>query len=188
MSFMPLYIDMKKQKILLVGGGTVATAKLEKLLFYAQNITLIAPTLTRELEDFVEYYNLKLYKRAYEKGDILPFTVVIIATEKLDIHRAIYEESRGKNILVNSVDSLEYCDFIFPSTLHKGDLTVAFSTNGISPAFSKNIADYFKSHIPDCVEDFLVQMQQLRKRLPKGKARRDHFDSLVKAFFREKFN
>jgi len=187
MSFMPLYIDIKKQKILLVGGGNVATAKLEKLLFYTQNITLITPTLTKKSEGFVQNYNLNLYKSAYQKGDILPFTVVIVATEKLWLHRTIYEESRGKNILVNSVDRGEYCDFIFPSIVHKGDLTVAFSTNGISPAFTKTIADYFKTHIPDCVEDFLIQMQHLRQTLPKGEARRDYFDGLVKAFFREKF-
>ena len=187
MSFFPLYIEMKNLKVLLVGGGTIASEKLEKLLDFTQEITVIAREVNGDSDALIQKHRLTLYPRAYTKGDINGFDMVIIATDTQALHQEIYEESRGRGILVNSVDNMRYCDFIFPSYIQKGDLTIAFSTGGASPAFAKQIRRHFEKVIPDSVEPFLEKMKSLRRTMPKGKERMKYFDHLVEVYFLKHF-
>jgi precorrin-2 dehydrogenase/sirohydrochlorin ferrochelatase len=84
--------------------------------------------------------------------------------------------------LCNCVDLQQYCDFIFPSYIKKGDLTVAISTSGSSPAFSRNFKQYLLNLIPNGVEDFLKELKELRTTMPKGKERMQFFDKKVKDY------
>ena len=187
MSFFPMYMDMQDLKILVVGGGYIATEKLEKLVDFTTQITVIALRVEDEAKNIIDKYELKLQQRAYEQGDIEGFDIVIVATDTVDLHKEIYEESRGSRILVNSVDNTDYCDFIFPSYVQKGDLTIAFSTGGASPAFAKQIRRHFEKIIPDSVGDFLKKMKALRSTMPKGKERMKYFDEMVEKYFKENF-
>ena len=187
MSFFPMYMDMQDLKVLLVGGGAIATEKLEKLVDFTKEITVIASEVSMEANQLISDHCLTLYQRAYCRGDIDGFDIVIVATDTVELHKAIYEESRGSRTLVNSVDNTDYCDFIFPSYVQKGDLTIAFSTGGASPAFAKYIRRHFEKIIPDSVGDFLKKMKDLRSTMPKGKERMDYFDTLVEKYFKENF-
>ncbi|SFZ99009.1 Siroheme synthase / Precorrin-2 oxidase / Sirohydrochlorin ferrochelatase [hydrothermal vent metagenome] len=187
MSFFPMYMDMTNLKVLLVGGGYIATEKLEKLVDFTTQITVITLSIEDEAQAIIDKYNLSLDKRAYAKGDIKGYDIVIVATDTPVLHKEIYEESRGSRILVNSVDNTDYCDFIFPSYVQKGDLTIAFSTGGASPAFAKQIRQHFEKIIPDTVGDFLQKMKKLRTTMPKGKERMKYFDDTVKQYFKENF-
>jgi len=182
-----MFMDMKDLKILVVGGGVIATEKLEKLVDFTKEITVIASEVSVEANSLIKDHCLTLYQRAYREGDIQGFDIVIVATDTVDLHQAIYEESRGSRILVNSVDNTEYCDFIFPSYVKKDDLTIAFSTGGASPAFAKHIRRHFEKIIPDSVGDFLKKMKALRSKMPKGKERMKYFDELVEEYFRKNF-
>jgi precorrin-2 dehydrogenase/sirohydrochlorin ferrochelatase len=82
---------------------------------------------------------------------------------------------------------VEYCDFIFPSVIKKGDFLLSFSTFGSSPAFSKHIKIYFEKLIPDNIEDFLKTMRQLRCKIPKGKKRMAKFDKMAREFIENNF-
>jgi len=187
MSFFPMYIDMQNLKVLVVGGGYIATEKLEKLVDFTTQITVIALSVEGEAQNIIDKYELTLHQRAYEQGDIEGFDIVIVATDTVELHKSIYEESRGSRILVNSVDNTDYCDFIFPSYVQKGDLTIAFSTGGASPAFAKQIRRHFEKIIPDSVGGFLKKMKALRSTMPKGKERMKYFDEMVEKYFKENF-
>jgi len=187
MSFFPMYMDMQDLKVLVVGGGAIATEKLEKLVDFTKEITVIASEISPEAYQLIKDHCLTLYQRVYRIGDIEGFDIVIVATDTVDLHKAIYEESRGSRILVNSVDNTDYCDFIFPSYVQKGDLTIAFSTGGASPAFAKQIRRHFEKIIPDSVGDFLQKMKGLRSEIPKGKERMKYFDTLVEEYFQKNF-
>ena len=187
MSFFPMYMDMKNLKVLVVGGGYIATEKLEKLVDFTTQITVIALRVEDEAQNIIDKYKLALHQRAYNAGDIQGFDIVIVATDTVELHKAIYEESRGSRILVNSVDNTDYCDFIFPSYVQKGDLTIAFSTGGASPAFAKQIRRHFEKIIPDSVGEFLQKMKALRSEMPKGKERMKYFDELVEEYFKKNF-
>ena len=187
MSFFPMYMDMQNLKVLVVGGGYIATEKLEKLVDFSQEITVIATEISVEASQLIEKYGLILHQRAYSTGDIVGFDIVIVATDTVDLHKAIYDESRGSRVLVNSVDNTDYCDFIFPSYVKKEDLTIAFSTGGASPAFAKYIRKHFEKIIPESVGDFLKKMKALRTTMPKGKERMKYFDEMVEKYFKENF-
>lgn len=187
MSFFPMYMDMQNLKVLVVGGGTVAVEKLEKLVDFTQEITVIASEVSAQAHTLIKDHSLTLCQRAYKKGDIKSFDIVIVATDTVELHKAIYEESRESRTLVNSVDNTEYCDFIFPSYVQKGDLTIAFSTGGASPSFAKQIRRHFEKSIPESVGEFLQKMKFLRSTMPKGKERMEYFDILVEEYFRKHF-
>ena len=187
MSFFPMYMDMQDLKVLVVGGGYIATEKLEKLVDFTKEITVIALRVEDEAQSLIDENALTLHQRAYNTGDIQGFDIVIVATDTVDLHKEIYEESRGSRILVNSVDNTDYCDFIFPSYVQKGDLTIAFSTGGASPAFAKYIRRHFEKIIPDSVGEFLQKMKAMRTTMPKGKERMKYFDELVEEYFKKNF-
>ena len=183
MAYFPAFIEMKNVRVLLVGGGTIAQEKLEKLLDFTQDISIITLEVSEDVRRLSQEHKLTLEKRAYERGDIGGFDMVVVATNTVALHQEIYEETRGSRTLVNSVDNTEYCDFIFPSYVQKGDLTVAFSTGGASPAFAKKMRQYFEKSIPDSVENLLSKMKKLRKTMPKGKKRMQYFEALVEEYF-----
>ncbi len=187
MSFFPMYMDMDNLKVLLVGGGAIATEKLEKLVDFTKEITVITKEVSPEAQSLIKDHCLTLYQRLYKEGDIKGFDIVIVATDTVDLHKAIFEESRGTRVLVNSVDDTAYCDFIFPSYIKRGDLTVSFSTSGASPAFAKQIRHYFEEVIPGNVDEFLQKMKGLRSELPKGKERMQKFEEMVREYISDNF-
>jgi precorrin-2 dehydrogenase/sirohydrochlorin ferrochelatase len=182
-----MYIDLEDKKILVVGGGSIALEKLEKLVQFTKNITVIAKEAKYNTYTLIKEHCLTHYQRAYMFGDIEGFDIVIVATDDITLQESIYLESRGKHILVNAVDNTAYCDFIFPSFIKKGDLTISFSTSGASPAFAKQIRMYVEDIIPDDIEEFLSKMKDLRAELPKGKERMLKFESMVKDYFSNNF-
>lgn len=188
MAYFPMFLDMKDMKVLVIGAGGIATEKLEKLVDFTRDITVIALRVEEETKKLVEKYQLALEQRAYEKGDIAGFDIVVVATDTVALHQEIYDESRGNRVLVNSVDNTAYCDFIFPSYVKNEDLTIAFSTGGASPAFAKKLRQHFEKTIPKNTGAFLNKMRSLRMTMPKGKERMQYFESLVDEYFRKYFS
>jgi len=187
MSYFPAMIQLAGKRLLLVGGGTIAAEKLEKILEFTREITIVALEVSPEVEGMAREAGLTLHRRAYRPGEALEYDLVIVATDTVDLHRQIFEETRSGRVLVNSVDDTAYCDFIFPSFVKRGDLLVAFSTSGASPAFAKKIRRWFESRIPEGVEEFLSEMKRLRGELPKGKERMRRFEEMVEEFFHRRF-
>ena len=187
MSFFPAYFNLKDKKILLVGGGFIALEKLEKLVDFTNNITVITKETSDDFLHFATKHNIAIEKRAYKKGDIEGFDIVIVATDTVEIHKEIYEESRNTRILVNSVDNTAYCDFIFPSYIKRGDLTISISTGGASPAMAKRLRQYIEKLIPSTVAKFLEEMRELRKTMPKGEERMRFFEEKTEKFIAKHF-
>ena len=186
MSYFPAFIKLDKQKILIVGGGYIAYEKLTHLLDFTHDITLIATDFSQEIIDKIKEEKLNYEKRAYKTGDIKDYKIVIIAVDNISLQKDIFLESKKYNCLCNAVDSVDYCDFIFPSYVKKDDLTIAISTSGVSPALAKHLRVYLLKLIPDSISDFLIEMKSLRKSFPKGKERMKMLDIKAKEFI-EKF-
>ena len=184
MSYFPAFVKLDKKKILLVGAGNIALEKLEKLLVFTKDIVVIALEFSPEILLLIEKENLCYEKRAYEKGDMKDMSIVIIAIDDIGLQKTIYEESQAYKCLCNSVDSIEYCDFIFPSFIKNEDLTIAVSTSGSSPAFAKHFRAYLEDIIPEGISTFLEEMKKLRSSLPKGKERMKMLDEKAKEYIR----
>ena len=184
MSYFPAFLKLDNKKILIVGGGNIAFEKLEHLLDFTDDISVIASEISLPMQTLIDKNELNYEKRLYKTGDIKEFEVVIVAVDNLEIQKNIFNESKEYNCLCNSVDSVDYCDFIFPSYIKNGDLTIAVSTSGASPAMAKHLKLYLKDIIPESISSFLKEMKNLRKTLPKGKERMKLLDEKAKNYIK----
>ena len=184
MAYFPAFLKLDNKKILIVGGGYIAFEKLDHLLDFTKDISVIALDLSDDMAKGIKDNNLDFEQRAYKTGDIKEFAVVIVAVDDIPLQADIFAESKQYNCLCNSVDSVDYCDFIFPSYIKKDDLTIAVSTSGASPAMAKHLRMYLQNLIPDSIGEFLKEMKGLRKTLPKGKERMKMLDKKAQDYIK----
>ena len=177
MAYFPAFIRLDDKNVLIIGGGNIANKKLEHLLDFTSKIKIISLEISSNMKQIIDKNNLSFENRRYKKNDINDFDIVIIAIDDIALQKEIYQESKLlQNCLVNSVDSVEYCDFIFPSYIKKDDLTIAISTNGSSPSMAKYLKKYLQNLIPETIGAFLQEMKNYRKSMPKGKKRMEFLD------------
>jgi precorrin-2 dehydrogenase/sirohydrochlorin ferrochelatase len=188
MSYFPAFFKLDNKKILIIGGGHIAYEKLTHLLDFTQDIHMIAKEFSDDLLKKLKEQNISYTCRAYNVGDIKNFAIIVVAVDDINIQKEIYLESKHYNCLCNCVDSVEYCDFIFPSYIKKGDLTIAVSTSGSSPAMAKYLRKYLNMLIPEHIVEFLQEMKKLRKTLPKGKKRMQMLDEKAKNYMNKHLN
>jgi precorrin-2 dehydrogenase/sirohydrochlorin ferrochelatase len=124
--FLPLNIRVDDKKILFVGGGRIAMHKIQTIVQYTSNITILAPEISEELhgKGFTE-----VVKR-YEPSDLDGFFLVYASTNDNEVNRRVKEDGAARGIMVNVVDNRELSDFISPAIIRKGEMTVAVSSNG----------------------------------------------------------
>ncbi len=182
MSFFPAFVNLENKKILVVGGGKIAGDKISRLLDFTKDITVISPEIDKRVEELISLYSLKYKKRKYQKGDILGYFIVVVAANDIELQKEIFKESRKERVLINSVDKIEYCDFIFPSYIKRGDLSIAFSTSGASPSFSKYLKRAIEKILPKNIEDFIKELKKTRESMPKGIQRRKVLDQKAKEY------
>jgi len=176
MAYFPAFIKLDNQKILIVGGGDIAYEKLDHLLDFTKEIKVIALEYSEKMLQRIDQENLLFETRGYVEGDIKNFGIVIIAVDDIPLQSEIFLESKQYHCLCNAVDSVDYCDFIFPSYIKRDDLTIAVSTSGASPAVAKHLRRFLQEIIPDSISEFLKEMKTLRSTLPKGKERMTMLD------------
>ncbi len=182
MSYFPAFLKLDDKKVLIVGGGNIAYEKLLHLLDFTSKIDVIAEEFSQEMLTKIQEKNLHFEKRSYQKGDIAAYAIVIVAVDNIALQSEIFEESKAYKCLCNAVDSVDYCDFIFPSYIKKDDLTIAVSTSGASPAMAKHLRRYLQNLIPQSIGEFLQEMRSLRETLPKGKERMKMLDEKAKKY------
>lgn len=188
MSYFPALLKIENSKVLVVGGGNIAGDKIEKLLDFTKDITVISPDILDKTKELIDKNRLNFINREYRDGDIEGFSIVVVATDNISLQQTIFKECQKYNILCNSVDSVEYCNFIFPSYIKRGNLIVAFSTSGLSPSVSKYLRVAIEKLIPDSIENFLDEMKKIRDSLPKGKERMKLLDQKAKEYIDKHFN
>jgi len=138
-TYMPISISLKQRKCLVVGGGNVALRKIENLLEYEPEITVIAPEVNDKIEYFAGRGLLKIEKRTYQTPEAENFGLVISACDDNEVNRQVFEDCQAKNIPVNVVDNPPLCDFIFPGVVRRNALTISVSTDGKAPFLSGHL-------------------------------------------------
>jgi siroheme synthase-like protein len=130
---MPISVSLKDRPCLVVGGGPIALRKVENLLGYEADITVVAPNVDEALEYHAQRGRIALEKREYRPPEAADYGVVISATDDNALNRRVYEDAKGGGALVNVVDDPPHCDFTFPAVLSRDCLTVAIATDGKAP-------------------------------------------------------
>jgi len=141
MGYLPISVEMKGRPCLVVGGGAVAERKIAALIENGSKVTVISPDVTENIARWSKQSLLNLFARRYRAGDTVGFRIVFAATDDPDLNDAVYRECGNSGSLINSADDPDHCDFILPSVLRRGDLTVAVSTGGRSPALARTIRE-----------------------------------------------
>ncbi len=153
--------------LLIVGGGYVGLEKLEAVLKNspATKVTLVAPEISKEIQERAKSHNITLLFEPYDKKNLLGKNLVIVGTGIVAVSTVVQADCREANILVNVADNPPLCDFYLGSVVKKGDLKVAISTNGKSPTFAKRFREILEQVLPESLQETLDNLQFLRNRL-----------------------
>jgi siroheme synthase-like protein len=146
-SYYPIFLNLRGKKCVVVGGGRVALRKVTTLLDCGADITVISPKPLAEISKLFKNKAIRLVRRNYKQGDLRGAALSIAATHVDEINRKVAEESKKNGTLVNVVDNAELSDFIVSSSFRRGDLSVAVSTSGVSPALAKKIRAKLEKNI-----------------------------------------
>jgi precorrin-2 dehydrogenase/sirohydrochlorin ferrochelatase len=138
-TYFPVFLNVRQKKCVVVGGGQVAFRKVRMLLDCGASVTVISPVLRRDLTELANRKSIQVIRRSYKPGDLKGASIVIAATDAKETNRKVAKEAGKVGALVNVVDDPEPSDFIVPSLLRRGNLTITISTGGMSPALARKI-------------------------------------------------
>jgi len=164
-SFYPILVDLQGKKALVVGGGKVAQRKIETLLEYGASVQVVARELTAELEELRNAGRIKFLGGEFAEAFLEGAYVVFAATDDASLNRRVSRAAQQRGLLVNAVDQPADCNFIVPSVLSRGDLLIAVSTSGKSPAFARKVRLELERNFGEEYGSFLNLMGNLRKEI-----------------------
>ena len=139
LAYYPAFLNIRGKRCAVIGGGEVALRKVRALLECGAEVTVISPTLHPNLAQLAEARKISPIYREFEPGDLAGVIIAIAATDARETNQRVVDEAREQGVLVNVVDDPERSDFIIPSFFRRGDLTIAVSTAGLSPALARKI-------------------------------------------------
>jgi len=137
--YYPIFLNISGKKCVVVGGGPVALRKVRTLLEHGASVEVISPDPCSELSQLAESREIRVLQRSYQAGDLQDAIIAIAATNDSNTNLEVVKEARRKAVLVNVVDDPESSDFIAPSYMRRGDVAIAISTGGRSPALARKI-------------------------------------------------
>ncbi|NAW50445.1 TSUP family transporter [Elizabethkingia argentiflava] len=167
-SLYPIFLNLERLPVLVIGGGKIALQKLESMLGNAPetSINLVAKEILPEIKKMgVQYPQLTLHERAYSEQDFKHIKLVVLAVNNVEIAEQIRAKAHQYKLLVNVVDKPMLCDFYLGAIVKKGNLKIAISTNGKSPTMAKRLRETFSESIPEEIDEVLENMHKIRHQL-----------------------
>jgi uroporphyrin-III C-methyltransferase/precorrin-2 dehydrogenase/sirohydrochlorin ferrochelatase len=161
----PVFLDLRGEPVVVIGGGAVAERKVAGLLDSGARVTVIAPRVTPGLGARAEQGMIALRLRPYEPGDLAGCRLAYAATDDGEVNRTVRAEARERKVWLNVADQPELCDFTVPAVVRQGDLTVAVSTNGASPALARRIRERLEAELGPEYASALALLRRVRERL-----------------------
>ena len=139
--YYPVFIDVNKRRCVIIGGGNIGQEKVEKLLECDADVLVISPEVNPHVEVLASSQQISWDKREYQQGDLEGAFIAIAATDDNTVNRQIAKEAEDRNVLLNVVDVTHLCTFIAPSVARRGEVTIATSTGGASPALARTFRE-----------------------------------------------
>lgn len=165
MAYFPIYLDLQQRPCLVVGGGEVAERKIAGLLEGGAKVTVVSPNVTENIARWSRQGLIELQARRYRAGDTVGFRIVFAATDDEAMSDVVFRECRNAGAWINAADDPDRCDFILPSVLRRGDLTVAVSTGGQSPALARTIREELEYYFTAEYESLVKLAAEVRAEL-----------------------
>ncbi|HIB13578.1 MAG TPA: bifunctional precorrin-2 dehydrogenase/sirohydrochlorin ferrochelatase [Dehalococcoidia bacterium] len=137
----PVYLNLTGKKCLVFGGGPIAEDKIAKLQSTGAQVTIVSPTVTPNLQAWAHRGDFQWQPREYQAGDMEGAFLSIAATNDRQVNHEIFQEAERLGVLINVVDDPEQCTFIAPAVVRRGQVTLAISTGGASPALARKLRE-----------------------------------------------
>src|ERR1700688_4459780 len=171
MDLFPIFLKLTGRRCLVIGAGNLAESKIESLRNAHAHVTVIAPEARERILDLAAAGEIDYLQRPYAPGDVAHsnsdsearYFLVVTATNDGAVNRAVYHEAVAANILCNAVDDPPFCDFYFPSVVRRGDLQIAISTAGASPALAQRLRKEINAQLPLAPGVGLTDLATLRR-------------------------
>jgi|SRR5450755_53185 precorrin-2 dehydrogenase/sirohydrochlorin ferrochelatase len=165
MTLFPMFMKLEGRSCLVVGAGTIGEPKISSLIAAGASIRVVAPRATAAVAEWAQTRAITWEARTFNGADLDGTFMVIAATNSRDVNAAIFHEARQRNILCNVVDDPEYCDFYYPAVVRRGDLQLAISTNGQSPALAQRIRRELEIQFGPEYGEWLEELGRKRQQL-----------------------
>ena len=162
LAYYPMFLKISRKKCVVVGGGRVALRKVRALLEYGASVEVISPDPCPELIELAERGQIRILHRHYQPGDLRKAFVAIAATDNSALNQQVVKEAKDKAVLVNVADDAESSDFILPSYVRRGDMTIAVSTAGRSPALARKIRTRLEKELGDEYASLVCLISEVR--------------------------
>ena len=165
MSYYPIFLDLTGRHCVVIGGGVVAERKIEGLVAAGADVTVVSPELSAGIRLRLVENSIKHVARKYQSGDLEGYTLAFVATGDEVTARAVFFEARSRGIWVNCADAPNYCDFILPAVIRRGELSVAISTGGASPASARAVREELEKFLSDEFAQLVQTASEVRREL-----------------------
>ena len=139
MTLFPMFVKLDGKLVVVIGGGAIAQGKIESLLSAGARVRVIAPQVTAQIAEWVRFRKVEWLPKAFAAGDLADATLAIAATSAPGVNGAVFAEAEARKIFCNAVDDIENCHFYYGAVVQRGDLQIAISTNGKSPALAQRL-------------------------------------------------
>ncbi|MDT8300883.1 MAG: bifunctional precorrin-2 dehydrogenase/sirohydrochlorin ferrochelatase [Sedimentisphaerales bacterium] len=163
----PIFLELGDRRSVVIGGGSVAARKAQALLNAGTRLVVVAERIDNMMTVICQGKNAELIKSRYSKEYLAGAVLVIAATNNNQLNKQIYKDCQELEILCNVVDVPELCDFYVPAVVKRGDLQIAIGTEGRCPAYAGHIRKKLEKTFSEKHGLFLVELEQLRKRIIK---------------------
>jgi len=138
-SLLPIFVKLRDRLVVVVGGGAIAEGKIEGLLAAEARVRVVAPQVTPAITQWISQEKVEWQAKTFAPADLDGAFLVIAATSAAGVNEAVFHGAEARGILCNAVDDIEHCHFYYGSVVQRGDLQIAISTNGKSPALAQRL-------------------------------------------------
>jgi precorrin-2 dehydrogenase/sirohydrochlorin ferrochelatase len=159
----PMFLKLENKRCLVVGAGKVGEPKIASLLDTGARIHVVAFEASDLVWKWAQEEKITLELRAFAAADLDGTFLAVVATASRELNASIYNEAQRHRVLCNVVDDPAYCDFYYPAVVRRGDLQIAISTNGQSPALSQKLRQQLERQFAPGYAQWVAQLGETRK-------------------------
>ncbi len=161
----PMFLKVEGRRVLVVGAGAVAEGKIRGLFEAGASVQVVAPEAVWQIQKWAWEGVVDWKARAFVPSDLDTVTLVIAATSSHEVNSQVFTEAQTRKVLCNSVDDPENCDFYYPAVVNRGDLQIAISTNGRSPALAQRLRRELEEQFGPEYEEWVAELGEARQQL-----------------------
>ena len=180
----PMFLKLEGRRCLVVGAGKIGEGKIRSLLVAGAVVRVIAPRARRSVMDWARAGVINWQARSFEPADLDGIFLVIAATASAALNELVFRAAQARQILCNAVDDPPHCDFYFPAVVRRGQLQVAVSTGGRSPALAQRLRRELESQFSPQYAGWLEELGKTRDRLRASDSDPQHRRNLLHSLAR----